>query len=207
MICNNSQITDDIFDFFSLKKWCSSAHGIGNIVLQKCFFYKSSLRIWSHQNTKFIIFTFFFTGNTKNAFCNKIRFVCFVFWHKNFNRFSSSISTPKFFVFAVCVMRDYTVCCFQNCSCRTIILFKSNFCNVKIMFKVYNVLIICTAPTVNALVIITNDCNIFICQKMHKLILLMTCILKFIDHDIFVTLAIFCKNFRMLFEKFYWKND
>ena len=95
----------------------------------------------------------------------------------------------------------------KNCSCRTVILLQADFGNIKIVLKVYDILVVGTAPAVNRLVIIAYYGYVFVCQKVHKLILLVAGILKLIDHNVLKTLAVTGKHLRIFAEEFYRQHN
>ena len=87
-------------------------------------------------------------------------------------------------------------------------MFKPDFLDVrKIFFKLNDIFVVGSAPTVNALVVIADNSNVFVRQEAHHFVLLMARVLKFIDHNILVAFFVAGEHVGELAEKFYRQHD
>ena len=103
-------------------------------------------------------------------------------------------------------MTDYTVSRLENCTCWAVILFKADFCYIEIFFKIDDVLIVCSTPGINRLVVVSYDGYVLVGKQVHHFILLMACVLEFVYHEVFIAFTVALKNLGELAEKFDWKN-
>ena len=208
MICDYSQVTDDVLDFLPFKETCATADGVGNVCFKESFFNGTGLGVCTDQDAKVSIVSFFFSTDSLNSLCNEICFCSFIFRHVDFNRFSSAVSAPKFLVLAVGVVFYDTIGSRKNCTCGSVVLFKSDFLKFrKIILKVYDVLVVCTTPAVDALVIVANYGYISFCKEVHEFILLVACVLEFIYHYVLEPFLVSLKNFGMGLEEGNGQND
>ena len=71
----------------------------------------------------------------------------------------------------------------------------------KIFFELYDVLIIGASPAVDRLIVVSDDRDVFIGKETHELVLLPARVLKFVDHDVRVARAVFCKHVGVFMEQ------
>ena len=104
-------------------------------------------------------------------------------------------------VFVICNNR---ISCINNVATRPVILCQNYYFRLRVvLFKMQNIVNICSTKAINALVIITYYTQIFIavCKVLYQLILQVIRILVLIHHDISVLLLILLQNLRTLFKK------
>ena len=199
MVGTNPQIADDILDFLSLEKARASADGVGDVGSQKGFFNGSALGICPHQYPKIIVASFFRHTDSLNGLCNKVCLCCLVFWQKDFDGAARTIPRPQCLVLAVGVVGDNAVGCCQNSFCGAVVLLQANFLYLrKVPFKHADILVVCSSPGINGLVVVSNHRHILIRQKMHHLVLLNGGVLEFVHHYVLVAASILLQHIWML---------
>ena len=140
-----------------------------------------------------------------NSACNAVCFIAFVINQLKLNGLTSGLSCPKVFALSARIMDDYLVCTIQYRFCRTIVLFKTNnLCGLKVLLKFKNIADICTAPTVNALIVVAHYANILMlfANKLNDSVLRVVCVLILVNKHISEFASIFLQDIRTFFEQF-----
>ena len=92
------------------------------------------------------------------------------------------------------IVGNHAVCRIQNSLCGTVVLLQTNDAAIwKLRFKSQNILDGCATKPVNALVIVSNNAEIFVLtgQKRYQLILRMVGVLILVHQYIAITILIF----------------
>ena len=111
MVCNDTEVTYDVLYFLAFKETGATTHGVWYIVFKKCFFYCATLGVCPHQNSEIVVVSFFLSRNAQQCIRDEVCLRSLIFRHVDFYRSAFSVSTPQFFVLAVCVVLYDTVCC------------------------------------------------------------------------------------------------
>ncbi len=127
------------------------------------------------------------------AFHDELGFVNFVKSSVKPDRRTSLIFSPQFFPHSADVVVDYAVCCRENCSSRSIVLFQPQDLRIgKVFLKQVHVLNSGTPPAVDRLIVIaySSDAVTRLCQQLQPTVLYGIGILKLVDEDVLKTFPI-----------------
>ena len=160
-IDNQSQITQNILDFFSLVKRQTSINSIWNIAFSQCILHCSRLCIGSIQNGKLTIEHLVLHLLFKNGASHETSFLCICQTAVHFYFGTIGIGSPNNFVEFGFVFIYNRISGFDNVFRRTVILFQSKgFHALIILLEIQYVVDIGTPKSINTLRIITHNAYI-----------------------------------------------
>ncbi|MPM79257.1 hypothetical protein SDC9_126290 [bioreactor metagenome] len=120
------------------------------------------------------------------------------------------IVCPQLFFFPVDVVLDHVICCAQDFFCGAVVLLQQDhFCVRIILFEVEDVLHVGTAPTVDTLVRIPDDTDVFefAGQQLYQLVLGVVGILVLVHMNVVEFILVVGQCFRIFLEQFDRQHD
>ena len=205
-IINGLQISQNIFNLFSGIEINTANQFVWHIGIKKFFLKKTGLGIGTVQNCKILILCFPASYFLPDLPGNIFRLIITILKLLKIYRLAFFIFCPECFFFSSSVVGNHCIGRIQNMLRRTVILLQFDYFRIgKYMFKIQNILNICSAELVDGLIIITYHAQIviFAGQNADQLKLYCIGILILIYHNVAEPFLIVFQYIRTALKQFH----
>ena len=209
-IHNQAQIGQKVFDFFTVVELAPADHLVRDVRLQEVLLDDTRLGVRPIEHCEIPVLAFVFADFLLHLRNDITRFVVFGLAPVVNDVLAIRIVCPQFFFFPVDVILDHVIGCAQDFFGGTVILLQQDhFCVRIVLLEVEDVLHISPAPTVDALIRIADDADVFefVGQQLHQLVLGVVGILILVHVDVMEFILVVGQRFWVFLEQLDRQHD